>query len=79
MILTAYSTSYKSHIAEDIVSRLCNESSYMNMDFTPEIYQEAVIKFEDLVLEIANRVVNQLEMTSTNRSVVALFDVELNQ
>lgn len=79
MILTAYSTSYKSHIAEDIVSRLCNESSYMNMDSTPEIYQEAVIKFEDLVLEIANRVVNQLEMTSTNRSVVALFDVELNQ
>jgi hypothetical protein len=47
------------------------------MDFAAEIYNEALIIIEDLCLEIANKVLNQLGMLSPNRSAVASFDVEL--
>ncbi|VDK70462.1 unnamed protein product [Onchocerca ochengi] len=51
----------------------------MNMDFTAEIYNEALIMIENLCLQIANKVLNQLRMPSKNRSVTALFDVNLRR
>ena len=51
----------------------------MNIDFTAEIYNEALILIEDLCLEIGNKVFNQLGMPSPNRSAAASFDVELRR
>ena len=87
IILTACSPSspielwekYKSHMAEDILHRTCMENSNMNMDFTAEIYNEALIMIEDLCLEIANKVLKQLGMSSPNRSAAASFDVEFRR
>ncbi|VDN00644.1 unnamed protein product, partial [Onchocerca ochengi] len=72
IILTACSPSspaklwekYKSYMAEDILHRIRSENSNMNMDFTAEIYNEALIMIEDLCLQIANKVLNQLGMPS---------------
>jgi hypothetical protein len=49
------------------------------MDFTAEIYNEALIMIEDLCLEIANKVLYQLGMQSPIRSAAASFDVELRR
>ncbi|VDM92266.1 unnamed protein product, partial [Onchocerca ochengi] len=38
---------YKSYTAEDILHRIRSENSNMNMDFTAEIYNEALIMIED--------------------------------
>uniref|UniRef100_A0A182EY68 ATP-dependent DNA helicase n=2 Tax=Onchocerca ochengi TaxID=42157 RepID=A0A182EY68_ONCOC len=65
-------------MAEDILHRIRSENSNMNMDFTAEIYNEALIMIEDLCLQIANKVLNQLGMPSPNRSAAASFDVELH-
>ena len=46
------------------------------MNFTAEIYNEALILIEDLCLEIANRVLNLLGIPSPNQSAAASFDVE---
>uniref|UniRef100_A0A8R1XWJ1 ATP-dependent DNA helicase n=1 Tax=Onchocerca volvulus TaxID=6282 RepID=A0A8R1XWJ1_ONCVO len=61
------------------VHRIRKENSNMNMDFTAEIYNEALIMIENLYLQIANKVLNQLGMPSPNRSVAASFDVELRR
>ncbi|VDM97499.1 unnamed protein product, partial [Onchocerca ochengi] len=86
IILTASSPSspaelwekYKSYMAGDILHRIRSENSNMNIDFTAEIYNEALIMIEDLFLQIANKVLNQLGLPSPNRSAAASFDVELH-
>ncbi|XP_069191563.1 uncharacterized protein [Procambarus clarkii] len=70
---------HKSHMADDIVRRICKENSNMNMNFTAEIYNEALIMIEDLCLEIANIVLIKLGMPSPNRSAAASFNVELRR
>ncbi|VDN06837.1 unnamed protein product, partial [Onchocerca ochengi] len=66
-------------MAEDIQHRICSKNSNMNMDFTAEIYNEALIMIEDLCLQLANKVINQLGTPSPNRSAAASFDVELHR
>ena len=52
----------------------------MNIDFIAEIHKEALIMIEDLCLQIANKLLNQLGMPSPNRSAAAAsFDVELRR
>lgn len=53
------------------------ENSNMNMDSTAEIYNEALIMIEDLCLEIVNKVLNQLGLSSPNKSAATSFEVEL--
>ncbi|VDK61063.1 unnamed protein product [Onchocerca ochengi] len=50
----------------------------MNIDFTAGIYNESLIMIENLCLQIASKVPNQLEMPSPNRFAAASFDVELH-
>ena len=70
---------YKSHMAEDIFPQRRNKNANTYLDFTAEIYNEALIMIENLCLEIANKVLVQLGMTSPNRSAATLFDVELRR
>ncbi|GFT01989.1 ATP-dependent DNA helicase [Trichonephila clavipes] len=86
IVLTACSPSstnlwekYKSRMAEDIFHRMFRENSNMHLDFTAEHYNEALIMIEDLCLEIANKVLNQLGMPSPTRSAAASFDAELRR
>ncbi|XP_036146764.1 ATP-dependent DNA helicase PIF1-like [Monomorium pharaonis] len=64
-------------MAEDIYRRICNEISNINIEYTEEIYNEALIMIEDLCLEIANKILNQLGMPTPNRNVAASFEIEL--
>ena len=68
---------YESHVVEDIFRGIREENTNMNMNFTAEIYNEALIMIEDLCLEIANRVLSQLGMPSPNRSAVVSNDIIL--
>lgn len=49
----------------------------MNKDFRAEIYNEWLIMFEDLCLEIANNVFSQLGVPWPNLFATTLFDLEL--
>ncbi|VDM98687.1 unnamed protein product [Onchocerca ochengi] len=69
----------RSGMVEDILHRIRSENSSMNMDFTAEIYNEALIMIENLCLQIANKVLNQLRMPSPNRFAAASFDAELHR
>ena len=70
---------YQSHMAVDILRRIRENNSNVNMDFTPVIYNEALKMIEDLCLQIANKLLSQLGMSSPNRSAAASFDVELRR
>ena len=69
----------KTHLAGDIFRRIRKENSCMNINFRAQIYNEALIMTEDLCLEIANKVLNQLGMPSRNRPAAASFRVELRR
>ncbi|BHF84822.1 hypothetical protein SprV_0902797400 [Sparganum proliferum] len=85
IILTACSPSspaelwekYKSHMAEDILCRQRKQSTIV--DFSPDIYNEALIMIEDMCTEIANKVLDQLGMPSPNRSAAASLHVDLRR
>lgn len=68
---------YNSHMSEDISRRIRKENSNMSMDFTAEIYNEALI--ENLCLEITNKILYQSGMPSHNLSAAASFDEEVRR
>lgn len=49
------------------------------LDYTPEIYNEALIMIEDLCLAICNKALAQFGMTSPNRSMHDIFELELQR
>ena len=69
----------KSEMAEDILRRIRRYNSNMNMNFTAEIYIEALIMIEDLCSEIADKVYIQLGMPLPNKFAAASFDDELRR
>nr|VZI33533.1 unnamed protein product [Spirometra erinaceieuropaei] len=80
IILTACSPSSHQiyvHMAEDIFRRLRKENS--NVDFTAEIYNEALLVIEDVRVESANKVHNQLEMSPPNQTAPDSPDVNLHR
>lgn len=61
-------------MSEDILLRLRAASGNNEMQFTPDIYNEALISFEDQCLAIVNKSLRQLEMVAPNRSANDIFD-----
>ncbi|XP_022233427.2 ATP-dependent DNA helicase pif1-like [Drosophila obscura] len=49
------------------------------MDYTPEIYNEALIAIEDLCLMMASKALAQLGMTAPNRDIHDLFNKDLER
>ncbi|EJD73349.1 hypothetical protein LOAG_19228, partial [Loa loa] len=64
-------------MAKDIFRRIQKENSNINMAFTAEICNETLIMIEDLCLEIAKKLLDQLGMPSPNQFAAVLFNYEL--
>ena len=72
-------TKYQDFLSEDILNRMRRSNHNPVIDFTPEIYNEALVMIEDLCLAIGNKALVQLGMPSPNRPMHALFEQELQR
>lgn len=66
-------------MAEDILHRVRCRFLNPQMEFTPEIYNEALILIEDMCLMIASKALAQLGMTSPNRDMHDIYNQELQR
>ncbi|GFV65927.1 ATP-dependent DNA helicase [Trichonephila clavipes] len=58
---------YKDYMSEDILHRLRATNQNSDIQFTPNVYNEALILIEDICLTIANKALVQLGMPASNR------------
>ena len=70
---------FQDYLSEDILFRVRQVNRNPVMDFTPEIYNEALICIEDFCLSIANKALAQLGMPSPNRGMHDIFELELQR
>ncbi|GFW07512.1 ATP-dependent DNA helicase [Trichonephila clavipes] len=70
---------YKDYMSEDILHRLRAANQNPDIQFTPNVYNEALILIEDICLTIANKALVQLEMPASNRPANNLFDRDLQR
>ncbi|GFW35090.1 helitron_like_N domain-containing protein [Trichonephila clavipes] len=70
---------YKNYMSEDILHRLRAANQNPDIQFTPNVYNEALILIEDICLTIANKALVQLGMTASNRPANNLFDRDLQR
>ncbi|XP_067140991.1 ATP-dependent DNA helicase pif1-like [Centruroides vittatus] len=68
---------YKDCMSEDILHRLRATNQNPDMQFTPHVYNEALVSIEDKCLAIANKGLGQLGMCAPNRSVNDAYDRDL--
>lgn len=85
IILTAYFAfnpkglweEYKDYMSEDILHRLCSANQNPGIQFTPNVYNKALILIEDICLVIASKVLLPLGMLAPDRPANDLFDRDL--
>ncbi|GFT18965.1 ATP-dependent DNA helicase, partial [Trichonephila clavipes] len=70
---------YKDYMSEDILHRLCAANQNPDIQFTLNVYNEALILIEDICLTIANKALMQLGMPASNRPANNLFDRDLQR
>ncbi|GFV41445.1 ATP-dependent DNA helicase [Trichonephila clavipes] len=70
---------YKDYMSEDILQRLRAANQNPDIQFTPNVYNEALILIEDIGLTIANKALVQLGMPASNRPANNLFDRDLQR
>ncbi|GFV13168.1 uncharacterized protein TNCV_4071081 [Trichonephila clavipes] len=70
---------YKDYMSEDILHRLRAANQNPDIQFTPNVYNEALILIEDICLTIANKALVQLGMPASNRPANNLFDCDLQR
>ncbi|GFV10861.1 ATP-dependent DNA helicase [Trichonephila clavipes] len=70
---------YKDYMSEDILHRLRAANQNPDIQFTPNVYNEALILIEDICLTIANKALVQLGMLASNRPANNLFDRDLQR
>ncbi|GFV80265.1 ATP-dependent DNA helicase [Trichonephila clavipes] len=66
-------------MSEDILHRLRAANQNPDIQFTPNVYNEALILIEDICLTIANKALVQLGMPASNRPANNLFDRDLQR
>ncbi|GFV16612.1 ATP-dependent DNA helicase [Trichonephila clavipes] len=66
-------------MSEDILHRLRATNQNPDIQFTPNVYNEALILIEDICLTIANKALGQLGMPASNRPENNLFDRDLQR
>ena len=59
--------SYKDCMSENVLNRLRRENPQMTLDFTEDIYNEALIIIEDKVLEMIGKPLSEIGMKSPSR------------
>jgi hypothetical protein len=70
---------YKDYMSEDILYRLRATNQNPEIQFTPNVYNDALILIEDICLAIANKTLIQFGMPVPNRSAHHLFDRDLQR
>lgn len=70
---------YRDDMADDILHRVRQNTNNSELDFTDEIYNEALVLIEDLCLMICNKSLQQLGMPSPNRNWHDLFNIEMQR
>ncbi|GFS64754.1 ATP-dependent DNA helicase [Trichonephila clavipes] len=70
---------YKDYMSEDILHRLHAANQNLDIQFTPNVYNEALILIEDICLTIVNKALVQLGMPASNRPANNLFDRDLQR
>ncbi|XP_036320445.1 uncharacterized protein LOC118734957 [Rhagoletis pomonella] len=70
---------YKDYMSEDILHRLRAANQNLDIQFTPNVYNEALILIEDISLAIANKALVLLEMPAPNRPANDIFDRDLQR
>ncbi|CAB3241119.1 unnamed protein product [Arctia plantaginis] len=63
---------YKNCMTEDILHRIRQTNQCQNIDYTPEMYNEALVLIEDLCVLISNLPLNHYGMPSPNRPATDL-------
>ncbi|GFR20235.1 ATP-dependent DNA helicase [Trichonephila clavata] len=67
----------KDYISEDILHRIRKINANPNIQFTSNIYSEALILIEDVCLTIANKSLTELGMIAPNRYSNDIFDRDI--
>ncbi|UYV61805.1 hypothetical protein LAZ67_1006674, partial [Cordylochernes scorpioides] len=70
---------YKDYMSEDILHRMRRINANPNIQFTSNIYNEALILIEDGCLTIANKSLTELGMIAPNRSGIDIFDRDIQR
>ena len=70
---------YKNYMTEDILHRVKQTNQCLNMDFTPEMYNEALVLIEDLCVSISNLPLNHFGMPSPDRPATDLVNSDLQR
>ncbi|UYV73324.1 hypothetical protein LAZ67_10002721 [Cordylochernes scorpioides] len=68
---------YKDSMSEDILHHL--RAANLDFQFTPEIYNRALVLFEDICLAIANKKLGQMGLCAPNRSANDSYDRDLQR
>ncbi|GFX87397.1 ATP-dependent DNA helicase [Trichonephila clavipes] len=70
---------YKDYMSEDILHRIRRINVNPNIQFTSNIYNEALILIEDICLTIADKSLTKLGMIAPNKSGNDIFDRDINR
>ncbi|GFW34469.1 uncharacterized protein TNCV_500871 [Trichonephila clavipes] len=70
---------YKNCMTEDILHRIRQTNQSQNIDYIPEMYNEALVLIEDLCVLISNLPLNHYGMPSPNRPATDLVNTDLQQ
>ncbi|XP_072392278.1 uncharacterized protein [Diabrotica undecimpunctata] len=70
---------YKNCMTQDILHRIRQTNQCQNIDYTPEMYNEALVLIEDLCVLISNLPLNHYGMPSPNRPATDLVNTNLQR
>jgi hypothetical protein len=70
---------FKNYMTEDVLHRFKQTNQYSNMDFTQQMYNEALILTEDLCILISNLPLNHYSMPSPVRPAIDLVNSDLQR
>ena len=70
---------YKNYMTEDILHRIRHTNQDPNIDYTPEMYNEAVVLIEDLCILISNWPLNHYGMPSPDRPAADLVNSDVQR
>jgi hypothetical protein len=66
-------------MTEDILHRIRRTNQCPNLDFTPEMYNEALVLIEDLCILISNLPLSHYGMSSPDRPAADLVNTDLQR
>jgi len=68
---------YRDYMSKDFLQRLRTSNQITDIQFSPIVYNEALVEIEDMCLEIVNKALVQLGLPSPNRAINSRFDRDL--